>query len=177
MKIQVKYFEVLHNLRVLNTHHHPSPFVSTTHSIMGLQVLNTWVYPKCYTHASSGVKWHVFNYVGETPLTRVHYITNPNNALLYKIPPPKKTYMCIVYFHQKNGIPYHDPCLLHQLFCFSQTPTSKMHIGTSMAKSLHILRCFFTTCCGNGSTNLGKKTIYARNLQNPDVALCGISLY
>lgn len=33
--------------------------------------------------------------------------------------------MCIVYFHQKNGIPFHDPCLLHQLFCLS---LSNIHV-------------------------------------------------
>lgn len=53
-------------------------------------MLNTWIYPKRYTHVSIGAKWHIFNYVGETPLTRVQYFTNPNNALLYRIPTQKK---------------------------------------------------------------------------------------
>ena len=146
-------------------------------------MLNTWIYPKLHTHASIGVKKHIFHhfplYIGEAPLTRIHYITNPNNALFYKIPPPKKNlHVHCLFSPEKTVFNFMIPAYCTNCFASAlQTPTSKTYIGTSMAKSLHILRCFLTTCCGNGSTNLGKKTIYARNLQNPDVALCGIPLY
>ena len=45
---------------------------------------------------------HFRLYIGETPLTRIHYITNPNNALLYRILPPKNLHVHCLFSPKKR---------------------------------------------------------------------------
>lgn len=88
-------------------------------------MLNTWIYPKRYTHVSIGVRWHIFNYVGEAPLTRVHYITNPNNALFYRIPPPKKPTFALFIYTKKTVFHFMIPAYCTNCFASAKHPRQK----------------------------------------------------